>query len=93
MAGHARYTALLDACVLYPVAMTDALLSLATAGFFDARSFLFLQGDPLTLFLERLLANSPSNLDNRWLLKTILALEATSGAILLLRLLLMDIRF
>lgn len=29
MAGHARYTALLDACVLYPLAMTDALLSLA----------------------------------------------------------------
>ena len=24
MAGHARYTALLDACVLYPLAMTDA---------------------------------------------------------------------
>ena len=37
MAGHARYTALLDACVLYPVAMTDALLSLATAGFFAAK--------------------------------------------------------
>jgi hypothetical protein len=36
MAGHARYTALLDACVLYPLAMTDALLSLATAGFFAA---------------------------------------------------------
>ncbi|MCE2880383.1 MAG: IS66 family insertion sequence element accessory protein TnpB [Comamonadaceae bacterium] len=34
MAGHARYTALLDACVLYPLAMTDALMSLATAGFF-----------------------------------------------------------
>lgn len=25
MAGHARYTALLDACVLYPVAVADAL--------------------------------------------------------------------
>lgn len=37
MAGHARYTALLDACVLYPMAMTDALLSLATAGFFAAK--------------------------------------------------------
>ncbi len=37
MAGHTRYTALLDACVLYPVAMTDALLSLATAGFFAAK--------------------------------------------------------
>ena len=37
MAGHARYTALLDACVLYPLAITDALLSLATAGFFAAK--------------------------------------------------------
>jgi predicted nucleic acid-binding protein len=37
MAGYVRYTALLDACVLYPVAMTDALLSLATAGFFAAK--------------------------------------------------------
>ena len=32
MAGHARYTALLEACVLYPLATTDALMSLATAG-------------------------------------------------------------
>lgn len=37
MAGHARYTALLDACVLYPLAMTDALLSLATAGLYAAK--------------------------------------------------------
>lgn len=37
MAGHARYTALLDACVLYPVAMADALMSLATAGLYAAK--------------------------------------------------------
>lgn len=37
MAGHARYTALLDACVLYPLAMCDALMSLAPAGLFAAR--------------------------------------------------------
>ena len=37
MAGHARYTALLDACVLYPMAMADSLLSLATAGLFAAK--------------------------------------------------------
>jgi predicted nucleic acid-binding protein len=37
MAGHVRYTALLDACVLYPLAMTDALMSLATAGLFAAK--------------------------------------------------------
>lgn len=30
MAGHARDTALLDACVLYLLAMTDALMSLAS---------------------------------------------------------------
>jgi len=27
MAGHARYTALLDACVLYPIAMCDELMT------------------------------------------------------------------
>src|SRR5579864_8543716 len=37
MAGNGRYTALLDACVLYPLAMTDALMSLATAGLFAAK--------------------------------------------------------
>jgi len=37
MAGNARYTALLDACVLYPIATTDCLLSLATAGLFAAK--------------------------------------------------------
>ena len=37
MAGHARYTALLDACVLYPLAITDALLSFAAAGFYAAK--------------------------------------------------------
>lgn len=37
MAGPARYTALLDACVLYPMAMTDALMSLATAGLYAAK--------------------------------------------------------
>jgi hypothetical protein len=26
MAGHARYTALLDACVLFPLAMVDSLM-------------------------------------------------------------------
>ena len=37
MAGHARYTVVLDACVLYSIVMTDALLSLATAGLFAAK--------------------------------------------------------
>jgi len=37
MAGYARYTALLDACVLHPMAMADALMSLASAGLFAAK--------------------------------------------------------
>lgn len=37
MAGYARYTALLDACVLSPIAIADALMSLATAGLFAAK--------------------------------------------------------
>lgn len=45
MAGHARYTALLDACVLYPLAMTDALMSLASAGFFAAKWTTHIEGE------------------------------------------------
>jgi hypothetical protein len=37
VAGHARYTALLDACVLYPLAIADALMSLATTGLYAAK--------------------------------------------------------
>lgn len=37
MAGHARYTVLLDACVLFPIAVCDALLSLAATGMFAAK--------------------------------------------------------
>lgn len=37
MAGHARYTAVLDACVLYPVSVADALISLAVAGLYAAK--------------------------------------------------------
>ena len=37
MAGQARYTALLDACVLYPLAMADALMSLAFASLYAAK--------------------------------------------------------
>jgi predicted nucleic acid-binding protein len=34
MAGHARFTAVLDACVIYPHAVIDSLLSLAAADLF-----------------------------------------------------------
>lgn len=37
MAGHARFTAVLDACVLFPIATADALVSLAVAGLFAAK--------------------------------------------------------
>ncbi|WP_137893052.1 PIN domain-containing protein [Ramlibacter sp. 2FC] len=37
MAGHPRYTALLDACVLYPIAVCDALMSVAGTGIYAAR--------------------------------------------------------
>lgn len=37
MAGHARFTAILDACVLYPVCVADALISVAVAGLFAAK--------------------------------------------------------
>ena len=37
MAGHARFTAVLGACVLFPIATADALLSLAAAGLYAAK--------------------------------------------------------
>lgn len=37
MAGHARFTAILDACVLHPVSVADALMSFADAEFFAAK--------------------------------------------------------
>lgn len=37
MAGSARYTAILDACVLYPASLRDLLLCLARDGLFHAR--------------------------------------------------------
>ena len=37
MAGSSRFTAVLDASVLYPQLLRDTLLSLAVAGFYNAR--------------------------------------------------------
>lgn len=37
MAGHPRYTALLDACVLYPMAVCDALMGVAATGIYAAK--------------------------------------------------------
>jgi predicted nucleic acid-binding protein len=37
MAGNARYTAVLDACVLYQLAIADSLMSIAVTGLFAAK--------------------------------------------------------
>ena len=37
MAGHARFTAVLDACVLYPVSVADASMSLAVIDLYAAK--------------------------------------------------------
>lgn len=37
MAGHVRYTALLDACVIYQLATIDALMSIAKTGLYAAK--------------------------------------------------------
>ena len=53
MAGHARYTALLDACVLYPLAMTDALMSRATAGLYAAKWTVRIETEWIAALQER----------------------------------------
>jgi predicted nucleic acid-binding protein len=45
MAGYYRYTAVLDACVLYPAPLRDLLLSLASEGVFGARWTLEIQDE------------------------------------------------
>ena len=37
MAGTAKYTAVLDACVLYPVTIADILIQLSIEGLFTAK--------------------------------------------------------
>ena len=55
MAGSATYTAVLDACVLYPAPLRDMLLSLASAGLFHARWTPDIEGE----WTRNLLANRP----------------------------------
>ena len=55
MAGSATYTAVLDACVLYPAPLRDLLLSLASAGLFHARWTPEIEGE----WTRNLLANRP----------------------------------
>lgn len=49
MAGHARFTAVLDACVLFPIATADALISLAVAGLFAAKWTVTIEAEWLTV--------------------------------------------
>ncbi len=53
MAGHARYTALLDACVLHPIATADALMSLASAGLYAAKWSRTIELEWMTSLQER----------------------------------------
>ena len=55
MAGSATYTAVLDACVLYPAPLRDMLLSLASAGLFHARWTPDIEHE----WMRNLLANRP----------------------------------
>lgn len=55
MARHHRYTAVLDACVLYPAPLRDLLLSLATESMFGARWTEQIQNE----WIQNLLAQRP----------------------------------
>lgn len=55
MAGHYRYTAVLDACVLYPAPLRDLLLSLAADGLFGGRWTSMIQAE----WVRNLAANRP----------------------------------
>lgn len=66
MAGSARYTALLDACVLYPAPVRDLLMSLASAQLFHARWTDRIQDE----WVESLLTQRP-DLDPKALANTV----------------------
>ena len=53
MAGHARFTAVLDACVLFPIATADALLSLAVEGLYAAKWTLAIEEEWLAVAERR----------------------------------------
>lgn len=53
MAGHARFTAVIDACVLFPIATADALISLAVAGLFAAKWTVAIEDEWLAVAARR----------------------------------------
>ena len=60
MAGHARYTALLDACVLFPVAVCDSLMSVAATGLYAPKWTQRIE-DEWTRSLEQKSGRSPGS--------------------------------
>lgn len=64
MAGHARYTALLDACVLFPVAVCDSLMSVAAAGLYAPKWTAMIE-DEWMRSLERRLERPPGTFISR----------------------------
>jgi hypothetical protein len=64
MAGHARYTALLDACVLFPVAVCDSLMSVAAAGLYAPKWTAMIE-DEWMRSLERRLERPPGTFITR----------------------------
>lgn len=61
MAGSARYTAVLDACVLYPAPVRDILLSLAHQGLYNARWTATINDE----WIRNLISNRPDLQANR----------------------------
>lgn len=70
MAGFYRYTAILDACVLYPAPLRDLLLTLAEASVFGARWTTLIQQE----WMRNLLSNRP-DLSQESLEKTVAAMN------------------
>lgn len=65
MAGYYRYTAVLDACVLYPAPLRDLLMSLAVEGIYGARWTAQIHDE----WIRNLIAKRP-DLDKQKLLQT-----------------------
>ena len=64
MAGHARYTALLDACVLFPLAVCDSLMSVASTGLYAPKWSLVIE-DEWTRSLEERTGKPPGTFNRR----------------------------
>jgi hypothetical protein len=64
MAGYARYTALLDACVLFPVAVCDSLLSVAETALFAPKWTTRIE-DEWTHSLEQKTGKPPGSFNKR----------------------------